>query len=88
MSGLYAEAVDRRPTRRIHPSIGGDAASRIVEFRDGPQLLSGDLASLAEADAYPTMTYQQWLSGVVTERTEQRYVRQALNQARASHFAQ
>lgn len=78
--------MNRRLTR-IHPNVGG-AGTRIVEFRDGPRLLSGAVAKLAEADSYPTMTYQQWLNEVVTKKNEQRYVRQVMNQVRASHFAQ
>ena len=60
--------MDRQPTR-IHPQTG-DGESRIVMFRDGPQLLPDAFVGLADADEYPDLTYQEWIHRVANRKIE------------------
>lgn len=76
--------MDRQPTR-IHPQIG-DGESRIITFRDGPQLLPDAFAGMADADEYPDLTYQEWIHRVANKKIEARVTGQALSLARAGHF--
>lgn len=71
----------------MNPQVG-DGEGRIVTFRDGPQLMPQAFAQLADADAYPTLTYQQWIKEFANRKIEAQVVGQAISQARTGHFAQ
>lgn len=85
-SYLYAEIVDRQPTR-VHPQ-SGDGGNRIVTFRDGPQLMPQVFVGFANTDSYPDLTYQEWIKQVANKKMERQVVNRAISQVRAAHFVQ
>lgn len=83
-SYLYAEIVDRQPTR-VHPQ-SGDGGNRIVTFRDGPQLMPQVFVRFADTDSYPNLTYQEWITQVANKKMEGQFANRAMSQVRAAHF--
>lgn len=57
-----------------------------MTFRDGPMLVPDYLAKFVTADAYPDLTFQEWVNKVANKQMESQVVEQALGLLRTAHF--
>ena len=61
---------------------------KIVRFRDGTRHLPDFLASLADEDEYPKLTFQEWMDQSANKQLEGQAVSDVISGIVKNHFAQ